>query len=79
MANKRKVRKPLTDQEIEGLPTVLGVKDVASMLMICDKTVRDMAKRGDIPSKQIGLGGNMQFRFFKPSILEWLAGSVASS
>ncbi len=56
--------------DLDNLPDVMTVEEVAKFLRVNKKTVYDAAKRGDIPAKKIG----RVYRFSRMAVLQSLQG-----
>src|SRR5919201_1121938 len=50
-------------------PDVLTVEQLAQLLQLDAKTVRNLAAAGDLPGRQLG----RHWRFSRQAVLEWLA------
>ena len=50
---------------------VLTPSQVAELLQVEEKTVRDLARRGEIPARKIG----REWRFSRRAVLDWLSGA----
>ena len=60
---------PLVDGATLNAPeTVMTTAEAAKMLKITERTVREMANRGEIPARQVG----RQWRFSAIRIHQWL-------
>jgi excisionase family DNA binding protein len=57
------------------LPDVIDVDEVAALLRVDDKTVREMFARGEIPGRRVG---RKLIRFNREAVLGWLAQGCAS-
>ena len=51
-------------------PEVLTGEQLAELLQVDVKTVRELAARGEIPGRKIG----REWRFSRRAVLDWLAG-----
>jgi len=51
-------------------PEILTTDEAAEMLRLSPYAVRDMARKGLIPSRKVGKG----WRFYKPDLLAWIRG-----
>jgi len=58
-------------------PKLLRVNDVAEQLGIHPDTVREMARRGEIPAMKLGSGKTSPYRFRQSSIDAFLAAAEA--
>lgn len=56
---------------MEQKPDVLNALEAAGFLRISEKTLRDLASRGEIPCRRIG----REYRFSRTKMLDWLAGA----
>ncbi len=54
-----------------GAGEVLTSAQLASLLQVGEKTVRDLARHGELPGRKIG----RDWRFSRSAILDWLAGT----
>ena len=52
-------------------PDVLTPAQLAELLQVDEKTVRELARRGEIPARKIG----REWRFSRAAVLEWLGGA----
>jgi excisionase family DNA binding protein len=53
---------------------VLTVREVAELLSLDPYTVRDKARKGEIPGVQLGSGPKAQWRFSRKRIMELIEG-----
>jgi excisionase family DNA binding protein len=53
------------------VPDVLTPAQLAELLQVDEKTVRDLARRGQVPARKIG----REWRFSRRAVLEWLGGA----
>lgn len=51
----------------------LTLKEAAAFLKLSDRTVAELAKRGEIPCRNVGRGQD-KFLFSRNKLSEWLAG-----
>jgi excisionase family DNA binding protein len=49
---------------------VLTVEQVAELLQVDEKAVRELARKGELPGRKVG----REWRFVRRAVLEWLAG-----
>ena len=54
---------------------VLTLQEAARYVRVSEKTLREMAKTGRVPSQRVG----REWRFLKEALKEWLAGYTVSS
>lgn len=54
-----------------GSPEVLTTAQVAELLQVDEKAVRDLARRGELPGRKIG----RDWRFSRSAVLAWLSGT----
>lgn len=54
-----------------GSPDVLTTAQLADLLQVDEKAVRDLARRGELPGRKIG----RDWRFSRGAVLAWLSGS----
>ena len=54
-----------------GSPDVLTTAQLADLLQVDEKAVRDLARRGELPGRKIG----RDWRFSRNAVLAWLSGS----
>ena len=52
-------------------PDVLTPAQLAELLQVDEKTVRDLARRGEIPARKVG----REWRFSRRAVLDWLGGA----
>ena len=53
------------------VPDVLTPAQLAELLQVDEKTVRDLARRGEIPARKLG----REWRFSRRAVLDWLGGA----
>ena len=51
------------------MTSVLTVGDVAELLAVCEKTVIDMAKKGELPAFRV----RSRFKFRREDVERWIA------
>ncbi len=61
------------EQNMETLPIVLTVDEIASLLRVNRNTVYDLVSRKEIPFRRVG----KSIRFQREAVLEWLQGNVS--
>ena len=49
-------------------PLLIGVKEVAKMLCLCEKTIRNLTKRGELPAVRIG----SSVRYCREDLIEFI-------
>jgi excisionase family DNA binding protein len=54
-----------------GIHDVLTTAQLADLLQVDEKAVRDLARRGELPGRKIG----RDWRFSRSAVLAWLSGS----
>jgi len=54
-----------------GSPEVLTTAQLAKLLQVEEKAVRDLARRGELPGRKIG----RDWRFSRSAVIDWLAGT----
>ena len=54
-----------------GSPDVLTSEQLADLLQVDEKAVRELARRGEVPGRKIG----REWRFSRQAVLKWLADS----
>jgi len=54
-----------------GSPEVLTTAQLAELLQVEEKAVRDLARRGELPGRKIG----RDWRFSRSAVIDWLAGT----
>jgi excisionase family DNA binding protein len=54
-----------------GSPDVLTTAQLAELLQVDEKAVRDLARRGELPGRKIG----RDWRFSRNAVLAWLSGT----
>jgi excisionase family DNA binding protein len=54
-----------------GVAEVLTTAELAELLQVDEKAVRDLARRGELPGRKIG----RDWRFSRSAVLDWLGGS----
>lgn len=56
-------------------PEVLTLEEAAQLLRVDEKTVRDLAARGELPGRKLGRA----WRFSRAALLDWVAGDQAAA
>jgi excisionase family DNA binding protein len=54
-----------------GSPEVLTTAQLADLLQVDEKAVRDLARRGELPGRKIG----RDWRFSRSAVIDWLSGT----